>query len=165
MSTPPLVHVIYASAATIEFDDAALTALLKQARENNARLGVTGMLLYTGGDFIQVLEGAQDVVDKLYEYIGRDKRHNRITKIIRESITERAFGEWTMGFAQPTREELADLDGRNDFFAAASCFRALDDGRAKHLLAAFADGRWRTSAARRGNGLIPADRRYAAGHV
>ncbi|MCA9058063.1 MAG: BLUF domain-containing protein, partial [Planctomycetaceae bacterium] len=52
-----LVHLIYASAATVEFTHEDILALLKQAKAKNAPLGVTGMLLYEDGSFFQVLEG------------------------------------------------------------------------------------------------------------
>jgi hypothetical protein len=40
---------------------------LEQSRENNLRLDVTGMLLYKGGNFMQMLEGEKDAVLGLYE--------------------------------------------------------------------------------------------------
>lgn len=141
----PLVHVIYASAATVSFDEASLSELLRKARANNARLGVTGMLLYTAGNFMQVLEGPPAAVDEVYRRIAVDPRHGCMVRIAREAIAEREFDEWTMGFESPTPEALAALDGRNDFFEGSRCFRALDDGRAKRLLAAFRRGAWRTS--------------------
>lgn len=139
-----LIHVIYASTACEPFDDASLAALLRGARDNNAQLGITGMLLFSDGDFIQVLEGEEPAVDALVRRIFADPRHGRIVRIIRESIAARSFADWSMGFVRTTRAELASLDGHNDFFGAAGCFRGLDDGRAKRLLAAFGSGRWRS---------------------
>jgi hypothetical protein len=68
-------------------------------------------------------------------------------KVVSEPIPKRMFDEWTMGFLATTREELAAIPGLNDFFGAAACFDGIDSGRAKRLLLAFADGRWRQKVA------------------
>jgi hypothetical protein len=72
-----------------------------------------------------------------------DKRHTHLTTIIREPIAKRSFKEWTMGFSSVSPEKLRQVAGLNDFFKAHSCLTELDAGRAKKLLAAFAEGRWR----------------------
>jgi hypothetical protein len=139
----PLIHLIYASAAIQRFDKTQLTDLLRQSRAANELAGLTGMLLYSNGDFFQVLEGEPGVVEKLYEKLHADKRHGKLTLIIKEPIAQRSFGDWSMGFADVSPEELEKVEGLNDFFHDGSCFAQLDAGRAKKLLAAFADGRWR----------------------
>ena len=144
---PDLMHCVYASAATRHFEAAELTALLQAARQHNEGAGLTGMLLYTEGSFFQVLEGTPDAVEALYAKIELDKRHDHVTKIVTEAIPRRSFAHWTMGFSQVTRKELALISGANDFFGDSSCFLGLDSGRAKKLLAAFREGRWRKSLA------------------
>ena len=141
-----LIHCIYASAAVRAFDTHELAELLRAAREKNDRLGLTGMLLYAEGSFFQVLEGRAEVVDPLYVKIESDKRHDHVTKIIREPIPHRFFDDWSMGFYKVSREELADLAGVNDFFAKPGG-PDIDAGRAKTLLAAFREGRWRRQLA------------------
>jgi Sensors of blue-light using FAD len=138
-----LIHCIYASAASREFDVGELADLLDAARENNARLGLTGMLLYSEGSFFQVLEGQADVVDALCAKIERDPRHGRMTVIIREPIAKRYFDAWTMGFYRVSREELAGMSGANDFFCKDGSAVPVEAGRAKKLLLAFREGRWR----------------------
>jgi len=140
-----LIHCIYCSAGTVRFGETEMLSLLEKAREANAALGVTGMLLYEQGSFFQVLEGPAESVDALYEKIFRDKRHRRITKIIREPIEARDFSEWTMGYAGISRRDLREIEGLNDFFLTRQCFTELDPGRAKKLLEAFKDGNWRAS--------------------
>ncbi len=141
-----LVHCLYCSAATNPaFGRSDLNALLDECRINNAKLKVTGMLLFRDGSFFQVLEGDRVVVETLFERIERDKRHERMTKIIQEPIDERAFGEWTMGYSKISSKELATIPGLNDFFAKGQSYMDLGKGRAKSLLGAFKDGRWRQS--------------------
>jgi len=138
-----MIHIIYASVATQCFSSAQLTELLQKARVDNERLQITGILLYSDGNFFQVLEGEPTAVDEIYKKLHLDKRHRQLTLIVREPITKRFFADWSMGFSNITPEELTQIGGMNDFFHGGSCFIGLDSGRAKKLLAAFAKGRWR----------------------
>jgi hypothetical protein len=142
---PAMEHVIYASVATVDFGAPQLGELLEKTRIANELAGLTGMLLHSDrdGSFFQVLEGEPRALDQLLNKLRADKRHFHLTIIIREPIAERAFAEWTMGFASVSPEKLRKVLGLNDFFRGGSCFTELDSGRAKMLLAAFAEGRWR----------------------
>ena len=141
--TDTLTHLIYASTASRRFDKQELLKLLENVRAANARCGVTGMLLYEDLNFFQVLEGPESAITPLFKKIATDKRHTGVVMIIQEPIVERSFADWTMSFSKITREELRSIDGLNDFFGKNSVFSQLDSGRAKKLLAAFQDGRWR----------------------
>lgn len=141
---PALIHLIYSSAATMEFGKDDLAKLLEKSRQSNGARGVTGMLLHVDGSFLQVLEGEPEVVEELFALISTDRRHAKISTIIREPIPRRAFTDWSMGYAEVTTDELASLDGINDFFATGACFTDLTPGRTKKLLAAFKEGRWRS---------------------
>ncbi|MEI8021448.1 MAG: diguanylate phosphodiesterase [Schlesneria sp.] len=137
-----LIHLIYSSTANQKFTESDLIDLLSKARAKNARLGITGMLLYTNDSFFQVLEGEAEQVDALADRISHDPRHTGLITIIREPIAKRAFGEWTMGYASVSQIDVGEIVGINDFFASATCFGQLNPGRAKKLLAAFKEGRW-----------------------
>lgn len=139
-----LVHCIYCSVSTSgELDPSKLLVLLDNYRKSNSKCDVTGMLLYQHHSFFQVLEGDRSTVETLFEKIATDPRHKRVTKLILEAIPERAFGNWSMGYPQITTKELAEIPGLNDFFRQASSYLELGEGRAKTLLAAFKDGKWR----------------------
>lgn len=142
MSDKSLIHCIYASAEARRLGQDDLDLILQQSRRNNARLGITGILLYAEGSFFQVLGGPADAVDMLYQTIAADPRHCKVTQIIREPIAGRVFQDWTMGYSGLTKAELRSIDGLNDFFDDATCFTELDPGRAKRLLKAFIAGRW-----------------------
>jgi hypothetical protein len=139
-----LIHCIYASRASVTIREAEIAALLERARHNNLARGITGMLLFIEGSFFQVLEGDAVSVDKTYEALALDARHDRVTLIIREPIAQRGFGEWSMGFAAVARADAQRLVGENDFFASAGCLERINPGRARKLLVAFGAGRWRT---------------------
>lgn len=141
--TQQLIHLIYVSEATVAFESKDLHRLLAKARPNNDARGITGMLLYVDGFFLQVLEGNEGAVLSLYEKIGHDARHKKVSKLIAEPIEEREFEDWSMGYAEVGRTDLATIPGLNDFFTSGSCLDELDAGRATTLLTAFREGRWR----------------------
>ncbi len=138
-----LSHIIYASTAALEVKSTDLKAILQSARTNNARLGVSGMLLHTANSFFQVLEGDESTLNDLYKIIALDPRHTGATKIIQEPIAARSFSDWTMGFSEGDSAELSGIEGLSDFFQQGDSLTSLQPGRAKKLLAAFAEGRWR----------------------
>jgi hypothetical protein len=94
-------------------------------------------------ELLSVLEGEAETVDAVYTKIQHDPLHTRVTQIINEPIAERDFSEWTMGFSVLDRLDAGKLIGENDFFTATSCVAQIGAGRAKKLLSAFRDGRWR----------------------
>lgn len=143
MNPDKLTHLMYTSAAAPGLDPSDLKAILQVSRSKNAERAVTGMLLYTSGSFFQVLEGDDATVTELFAIIVSDPRHTRVTKIIHEPIAQRAFGDWTMGFAEVAPSELASMEGLSDFFQQGESLANLQPGRAKKMLSAFAQGRWR----------------------
>jgi Sensors of blue-light using FAD len=138
-----LVHLVYASRATVEFSDDMILELLALARAKNKSLGITGMLVYSESSFFQVLEGEQQAVLDLFARIKRDERHAGTVTIIHEPIAVRGFKNWSMGYSSLPRSELGRIEGMNDFFVGQTCLTDVDEGRAKLLLESFAQGRWR----------------------
>jgi hypothetical protein len=96
--------LVYASAARTPFDNEALSSLRQKARHNNARSGLTGMLLYYQDSFFQVLEGGPTAIEAGFARISVDQRHTKILKLIQEPIDERSFSDWTMGLGRIDRE-------------------------------------------------------------
>lgn len=136
-----LISLIYASRSTEYFHEHEIPDLLQQVRIANARQEITGMLLYIGGSFVQVLEGQPEMVDVVFCRILSDKRHTHARLIARESIPERAFEGWTMMHKTLDPTEAGELIGQADYFASPTWPAQLDLGRAKKLLLA-ASVRW-----------------------
>ena len=93
-----MIQYVYISSAVELFSDEALVELLRKSRENNQRLEITGLLLYRGGNFMQLLEGPEAAVDALAAHIGRDPRHGNVIRLIRRRAERRLFPTWAMGF-------------------------------------------------------------------
>ena len=91
-----LVRLLYASRA-VDPSPATIEAILVHSRQYNPPSGITGILCYGGGIFLQAIEGGRSAVNTLYGHILRDKRHTDIELLTYEEIAERRFGGWTMG--------------------------------------------------------------------
>jgi hypothetical protein len=91
-----LVRLLYASRA-IDPSESAIDAILTQSRQYNPTSGITGILCYGGGIFLQAIEGGRMPVSDLYGHIQKDPRHKDVVLLHYEEIAERRFGGWTMG--------------------------------------------------------------------
>ncbi len=92
-----LVRCLYASRPAKPLDGQFLDDILEQSRKNNPKLGITGMLCVSENLFIQVIEGGRDEVCELFNAIVRDERHQQVRLLSYAEISERQFGNWTMG--------------------------------------------------------------------
>ncbi len=92
-----LVRLLYASRATAQIDQDGLHTILRQSKSHNPALGITGVLCYSGGIFIQALEGGRSAVNQLYLKIAADPRHHDVVLLSYEEIGERRFAGWSMG--------------------------------------------------------------------
>jgi hypothetical protein len=92
-----LVRCLYASRATKPLGETSLEGILKQSRKNNPKNGITGMLLFSNGIFVQVIEGGRTEVSRLMTTIIRDERNIDVEVLSFSEIAERRFGNWNMG--------------------------------------------------------------------
>jgi hypothetical protein len=92
-----LVRLLYVSRAVDPESGRAIESILSAARQHNLQNGITGILCYGGGIFVQAIEGGRSAVNDLYNHIIKDPRHKDVELLHYEEITERRFGGWTMG--------------------------------------------------------------------
>jgi hypothetical protein len=134
-----LISLIYDSSAVKLFSEAELVSLLEQSREENTRFGITGLLLYKDGAFMQVLEGEEASVEELYSTIEKDPRHWACTRLRWEVIRERRFPAWSMGFKNLRSVDIGQTPGYSPFMnepLTSKSFQA-DPSRAQKLLLLF----------------------------
>jgi hypothetical protein len=94
---PVLKRLSYVSRSTRPLTRDEITEITTQSQERNQKIGVTGMLLSSGGIFYQVLEGPPDEVDKLYQKIAADTRHKDVLMLAaQEQVEDRQFPSWGM---------------------------------------------------------------------
>lgn len=95
-------RIVFVSTATIEFGEAELLKLLTQAWTLHRAHDITGMLAYSNGRFLQVLEGRPAAVQSVYHNIAADLRHGKLEKLADGPVPHREFAGWHMGFATPS---------------------------------------------------------------
>ena len=103
-----MLQLLYVSGATRPMSDADLEDILAVSRANNQRDGVTGMLLWADGVFIQILEGEPDTVRSLVSRIEGDARHRNFMVVLEQQADQRTFSEWSMGFKKLDAGKAAD---------------------------------------------------------
>jgi hypothetical protein len=134
-----MYYLLYASSASRPFSEAELLELLAKARENNARLDITGMLLYKDGNFMQALEGEESAVKALYEKISRDPRHKGVLSFIQGRTAERQFPDWSMAYRNLNDPEALNTPGYSEFLSSQLTGDefAVDPTRCQKLLLTF----------------------------
>ena len=98
-----LVRCLYASRPVDPMNGALLDGILEQSRRNNPRQGITGILCVADDLYIQLLEGGRDEVCEIFNAIVRDDRHRQVRILSYEEISERRFGNWSMGHVSISR--------------------------------------------------------------
>jgi hypothetical protein len=91
-----LVRLLYCSRAA-DTSAAAVESILSQSRQHNPVSGITGILCYGDGIFLQCIEGGRMQVSDLFGSIQKDERHKHVALLHFEEILERRFGGWSMG--------------------------------------------------------------------
>jgi hypothetical protein len=135
-------YIVYVSVAQENVSKRTLLDILAKSRESNAQAGVTGMLLYKDGNFMQVLEGEENAVRELYARISRDPRHLGVLTLVEGEREDRCFGDWSMGFQDLSSEEARDTPGYSEFLNTPLTAEEFskDPGQCERLLWAFKRG-------------------------
>tara|TARA_R110000772_G_scaffold13131_3_gene39191 strand:+ start:856 stop:1257 length:402 start_codon:yes stop_codon:yes gene_type:complete len=112
-----MFRLIYVSTASETISNEDLENIVAVAVDQNAKMSITGLLLFNGTNFMQVLEGGQSDVEGLYSRIVEDNRHVSVSTILTEDTQTRVFHPWAMLFknlpmdspAQDARIDMADV--------------------------------------------------------
>jgi hypothetical protein len=112
-----MYEIVYTSTARRPFDPPTLAALLADSRQRNSQREITGLLLYHGQAFLQVLEGARESLELLLVSLRKDPRHHQLEVLREGPIAARRFDAWTMGFVSLDGMLLKNLLGRHAFLS------------------------------------------------
>lgn len=134
-----MFFLVYVSIAAEPSSGEDLNTLLTTSRKNNASLGVTGMLLYKDGNFMQVLEGEEDTVRGLYQKITTDTRHRGEITLLEDYTDGRQFSDWSMGFRNLNSPEARAVPGYSEFLNSPLTGREFsgNPSRSQKLLLTF----------------------------
>jgi hypothetical protein len=139
--TSEIHQIVYSSSATKPLSPQELADILETARFHNETTGITGMLLYRRGHFLQVLEGADDHLSALLEKLNRDPRHRQLRVLFDERIAARAFGAWSMAFQDVSGLDPDEMPAYSRFltegFSSTECVRY--PHKALRMVLAFRD--------------------------
>ena len=131
-----MLQIVYTSVASQAFSATDLQRLLIGARMRNKALGVTGMLIFHDGIFLQALEGEQRAVYEIFASIRDDVRHRDVAVLHRGAgLEQRVFGDWSLGFADVSgtadmlrgfmrlneQQRITDLDSERAIALLAAC--------------------------------------------
>lgn len=101
----PLHEIFYISQSQAQPEE--LTRIVDASVRNNLRRGVTGMLVFTGGHFAQLIEGGRDEVLQTMAAIDADPRHRQVQRLMDGGVEQRSFGQFSMGWLEaPGADEL-----------------------------------------------------------
>lgn len=109
-----MIFLVYVSSAVKLFSDEELIQLLEASRQNNSKIGVTGMLLYKEGNFMQLIEGPEESVRSLHAKISIDPRHSGLITLLQGHQEKREFQDWAMGFQSLDAAGVRQLPGYSD---------------------------------------------------
>jgi hypothetical protein len=91
-----LKSLTYTSLARLDLDASDIEAIHRTARDLNALEGITGLLVFNGTHFLQIVEGSPEAIDGLMERLRRDPRHSALEVRDERKIAERSFPDWSM---------------------------------------------------------------------
>jgi hypothetical protein len=136
----PLVQLIYVSTAAHPLSEDELREIHDSATRRNAVQEVTGLLLYSNGSFMQVLEGEREAVHDVMSRIQHDCRHHSIDILTESRVDSREFGRWSMGFRGITPQDVAAFPTYARFFAEGFNAEQIGatEGLALEILSLFA---------------------------
>lgn len=91
-----LVQLVFASVAT-DSSAKAVESIFKHGRAYNAGAGVTGVLCYGHGMFLEAIEGERSRVNRIYADVLKDAKHADVELLHFAEIVERDFANWSLG--------------------------------------------------------------------
>jgi len=97
MGHESICQLIYVSQEREQFSYAELRELQGVAIRQNRKLDLTGILLYNGGFFLQMIEGPPSAVAQVYGKIAIDSRHQKPSLLYMEHVRARSYKTWSMG--------------------------------------------------------------------
>ncbi len=90
--------LIYTSWARSDLRLDELEAIILSARINNPLQGISGVLIFNGSAFMQILEGVPSEVDELAQRLAADKRHTNMSIRHEQPLAARSFPDWAMAY-------------------------------------------------------------------
>lgn len=120
MPSGALHRIVYMSTAVGVLRAEELDRIYLRAKSVNARAGITGLLLFYEGAFVQAVEGPAAGVASLMERIRRDRRHSGLLTLEAGSCVERTFPDSPMHFVAARNLTTGEKQAFSDLRQAVS---------------------------------------------
>ena len=101
-----LRSVTYTSLARADLLESDLEDIRRTAQTENAARGITGLLIFNGTHFLQIIEGSKAALGQLMENLRRDQRHSRVEVRHDDPIDERSFPDWSMELVKVSTDSV-----------------------------------------------------------
>ncbi|NNJ74537.1 MAG: BLUF domain-containing protein [Anderseniella sp.] len=126
-----MFELIYMSAASPTMTSAKARDIAEQSQMNNALADISGVLVFDGTSFAQILEGDESAVRRLLDIISADKRHSNLTVLVEGPTSGRSFAGWSMayndtGSMAQLLDRVADINAARSRSNGEELKRALD---------------------------------------
>jgi len=119
-----LGHLLYISDACHPMTREELEAIRDTSIRNNIHLDITGVLFYSAGHFVQLLEGDMGTIHRMFERIAADDRHENVKLLVLRPAEKRVFEQWEMGLLDLDEQSEAD---QKDLVELVRLAEAADD--------------------------------------
>lgn len=140
LTEPSLIQLAYVSSASRLFDEQTLRDILTTARSENPKHSITGMLLYSEGNILQVIEGPSAAINQLIENIKNDTRHSGLIELYKEPISQRHFPSWSMACRELPASETDGISDLLHYPFQEQEFKVIES-KARKLLLSFCQQR------------------------
>ena len=91
-----ITSLTYTSLARLDLQASDREDIHRAARELNALDGITGLLVFNGTHFLQIVEGTREAVEELLDRLRRDPRHTGLEVRDQHRVAQRSFPDWSM---------------------------------------------------------------------
>jgi len=90
--------ISYVSTANRDLNQEEVAELLDLTEIRNNIEGVNGLLIYSSGNFFEVIEGEETKIKELFENINEDPRHRNIMMVFEKEIDKPLFDDKEANF-------------------------------------------------------------------
>ncbi|TVZ27320.1 FAD-dependent sensor of blue light [Gillisia sp. Hel_I_86] len=90
--------ISYVSSVNPSLTEEKIQQVLNYSRNRNNENGITGILLYSDGNFFQVLEGKKELLESLFSRVKTDKRHQNVMVIFEKEVSLPKFDMYQSNF-------------------------------------------------------------------
>ena len=138
-----LARFVITSSTWRNLDRESFSRLSQRYRRSRAGLGITGLMLYEDGNLLQLLEGPEVVLDRIYRSTLLDSNYNKVVKLFQRDIVDREFTGHSSAYGVVGQQAFTCMETNRAYFIEMDEFRRIKPDKTKNLVQGFVAGKWR----------------------